>query len=179
MALSISQKINIAKLSQMLATVDIIKRGLFGGGVNLQLPRLIYMIRKNVEWLYDLDPTDTSLVSTSDYLYALCAPYSLKAQIILNGGGTGTAVIAQQSTYVYEEIAVNVNGASGQPIAGTYTFTHADLIGATDLKFIVVNNTTETIGNGDFTFNNVTGTITRVNQWQTGDTGVIPFNKLV
>ena len=74
---TIIQKINIAKISQYLCLNDIDKKGLFGGGVDLQLPNKIYNIRKSVEWLYNLSPTDASLVSTSDYLYALCAPYNL------------------------------------------------------------------------------------------------------
>lgn len=44
--------INIAKISQYLCENSIDKRGLFGGGVDLLLPRKIYNIRKSVEWLY-------------------------------------------------------------------------------------------------------------------------------
>jgi hypothetical protein len=44
--------INIAKISQYLCENDIDKKGLFGGGVDLLLPRKIYNIRKSVEWLY-------------------------------------------------------------------------------------------------------------------------------
>lgn len=50
------QKINIAKVSQYLCLNDIDKRGLYGGGVDLQLPNKIYNIRKSVEWLYNNSP---------------------------------------------------------------------------------------------------------------------------
>tara|TARA_R110000868_G_C10832771_1_gene759499 strand:- start:142 stop:681 length:540 start_codon:yes stop_codon:yes gene_type:complete len=89
---TIIQKINIAKISQYLCLNDIDKKGLFGGGVDLQLPNKIYNIRKSVEWLYNLSPTDASLVSTSDYLYALCAPYNLEAGYIINNFTNGSII---------------------------------------------------------------------------------------
>ena len=50
--------INIAKVSQYLCENDIAKKGLSGGGIDLQLPSKIYNIRKNVEWLNGLDSND-------------------------------------------------------------------------------------------------------------------------
>jgi hypothetical protein len=88
---TVAQKINIAKISQYLCLNDISKKGLYGGGVDLDLPNKIYNIRKSVEWLYMLDSNDSSLTATSDYLYALCAPYNLQAAYIINtfnGGST-------------------------------------------------------------------------------------------
>jgi hypothetical protein len=54
--LSVLDKINIAKISQFLCLNDIDKKGLYGGGVDLQLPRKIYNIRKSVEWMYNNSP---------------------------------------------------------------------------------------------------------------------------
>ena len=64
---SILDKINIAKVSQYLCLNDIDKRGLYGGGVDLQLPNKIYNIRKSVEWLYDNSP-DTAEQRAKGYL---------------------------------------------------------------------------------------------------------------
>jgi hypothetical protein len=86
---TIAQKINIAKVSQYLCLNDINKKGLYGGGVDLQLPNKIYNIRKSVEWLYTLDSNDITLTSTSDYLYALCSPYNLEASYIINNFTNG------------------------------------------------------------------------------------------
>lgn len=88
--MGVLEKINIAKVSQFLASNDIAKAGLFGGGQDLQLPRKIYCIRKNVEWLYNLDNTDSTLEGTSNYLISLCAPYNLTGQYIINNGGSGS-----------------------------------------------------------------------------------------
>lgn len=72
-ALTILEKINIAKLSQAYAIGDIAKSGLMGGGIDLSIARKIYCIRKNVEFLYNylVAPLDTpllfaSVVSTSE-----------------------------------------------------------------------------------------------------------------
>lgn len=55
------EKINIAKISQYLALNAISKGGLNGGGQDVRLPRKIYLVRKNVEWLYDLDTPVTAV----------------------------------------------------------------------------------------------------------------------
>lgn len=54
MSLTVLEKINIGKLSEGYAIQDIVKGGLYGSGIDLQLPRKLYCITKNVEWLYDL-----------------------------------------------------------------------------------------------------------------------------
>lgn len=82
------------------------------------------------------------------------------------------------SPYAYAQLLLNVNGEDGQPVAGLTTYQNDDLIDATDLNFIIVNNVVETL-NVDFTLNTTTGTITRNNQWFDNDTAIIPFNKKV
>jgi len=55
--LTIPQIIEIAKISQYLSENDIAKKGLYGGGMDLLLPRKIYCVRKNVEWQQDVNPS--------------------------------------------------------------------------------------------------------------------------
>lgn len=98
--LTIPEIIQIAEVSEYLAFLDYKNRGLFGGGNDPKLPRKLYCIRKNVEWLYDLDPTNTTLPGTALYLYALCAPYSGEALLIIASGGGG----------------IVVNPSTGQPV---------------------------------------------------------------
>lgn len=64
----------------------------------------------------------------------------------------------------------------GDLVAGLATFTHADLIGATEMNFIIVNKAIEFIDD-DYTFVSGTGTITRLNGnlWQAGDKMVTPY----
>jgi len=63
--------------------------------------------------------------------------------------------------------------ADGDLTAGLTTFTNASLIAATEMNFIIVNKVIEFIDE-DYTFNDVTGTITRNNQWAAGDKMVTP-----
>lgn len=96
---SISEIITIAKISQYLASNAIRSGGIFGGGVDRLLPRKIYNVRKDVEWMYGIDPTNETLTETSNLLYAICAPFSLEA-----------ARIAAISTG-----GIIVNPSTGQP----------------------------------------------------------------
>ncbi len=90
MAFTVPQIIAIAKVSEYLSLLDVSKGSLFGKRVAPETPNVLYMERKAVEWLYDLDPTDSSLVGTANYLYSLCRGYGLKAQNIINNGGGGS-----------------------------------------------------------------------------------------
>jgi hypothetical protein len=78
------QVIRIAKVSQYLAENDIDKKGLYGGGMDLLLPKKLYSIRKNVSWMYQMNPSDSSLQATANYLLALCGRYGAAAQAILS-----------------------------------------------------------------------------------------------
>jgi len=80
--------INIAKISQYLAQVDVAKGALFGARKTPLTPKILYCERKAVEWLYDLDPTNSTLTLTANYLYSLCRGYNLQALGITGGGGS-------------------------------------------------------------------------------------------
>jgi hypothetical protein len=90
MALTVPQIISIAKVSQYLAANDVAKGALFGARKIPLSPVILYMERKAVEWMYDLDPTDDTLRLTANYLYSLCRGYNLQAQNIINNGGGGS-----------------------------------------------------------------------------------------
>jgi hypothetical protein len=82
------QQINIEKVSQYLCAEDIAKGALFGPRLAPTTPIILYMERMAVQWKYNLSPTDSTLVSTGNYLYSLCK-FSAKAQNIINIGGGG------------------------------------------------------------------------------------------
>src|SRR6185437_1201080 len=91
--LTVLDKINIAKLSQTLATIDILKSGLYAGCIDLELPRKLYCIRKTIENTYNLNNSDSTLLATSNYLIALCGKYYLAAQSAISGGGSISPII--------------------------------------------------------------------------------------
>lgn len=109
MALTTAQKLDIASISEYLSFVDIEKKGLYGGGVDLQLPRKIYAIRKSIAYWYDLDPTDETLIATSNYLLGLCGYYGAKAQQVVTSAGS----IAPSSTSTPPEPLQFIVAASG------------------------------------------------------------------
>lgn len=114
MPYTVAEIITIAQISQYLAANDIQKSGLFGGGTDLRLPRKLYLIRKNVEWMYDLDPNDDTLLSTSNYLYALCGKYAFAARRTINQGGT-VAPISQQDYFPIYITEADFNSATFYP----------------------------------------------------------------
>lgn len=89
---TITAIIQIAKISQYLATAKIKKGGLYAAGISLWLPRLLYCVRKNVEWAYGNDTDYDYIQLTANYLFSLCAPFNAEAQYILNNGTGGTNV---------------------------------------------------------------------------------------
>lgn len=92
-------------------------------------------------------------------------------------------VVNNVITYIYNnytELRLIVDGKTGSPVDGATTYQNDALIGATGLGMINVNKNTEYKGE-DFSFNGVTGTITRVNTWQAGpppDIAIIDFSRL-
>lgn len=88
MALTTAQKLDIASISEYLCYADIAKGGLYFKGIDKQLPLKIYNIRQSVAYWYDLDPSDDTLITTSNYLIALCGIWGLKAQEIVTSAGT-------------------------------------------------------------------------------------------
>lgn len=73
-------------ISSYLAANDFNGKSLLrGGAFNSDLPMRLSMVNRLVEWNYNRDPDDTSLVATGNYQYQLCGRYIQEAkQIIAN-----------------------------------------------------------------------------------------------
>lgn len=104
MPLTTAQILDIAKISQYVATIDIEKGRFFGRRVVPETPQVLYNERKAVEWLYNLDPNDPSLIVTGNYLYSLCRGYNLQAQQISGTGGIISPVNPSQIPNPYDFI---------------------------------------------------------------------------
>lgn len=173
--------VNLAKISQFYAQYDVtLDTALNGGSLNKSLPREIYQTRKNVEWMYAQDPTNSNLVFVGDYLYALCGKYISKAKTILGSqGGIPITPSISANAYVFRQILLNVNGDSGEPVAGTYVYQNAALIQAAQLFQLTINGQIQYEGT-NFTFEPLIGKITFINYvWNTGDIGVLTFSQKV
>ena len=109
MPLTVAQILVIAKVSQYLALKDVQKGSLFSPRVAPLTPQILYLERKAVEWMYNIDPADTSLVQTSQYLYSLCRGYNLQAQQISGTAGSISPVNPAQIPNPYD---FEVSGSS-------------------------------------------------------------------
>lgn len=100
-SLTISKKITIAKINEYLISIAIRKGGLNGGGIDLELPEKIRNIRKSIEYQYALDPSNTTLTGTSNYMLSMCI-YINEAQAIVLNPGTSGGVISRTSPSPYQ-----------------------------------------------------------------------------
>lgn len=115
MALTVAQILDIAKISQFLALNDVQKGSLFSPRVAPMTPQILYLERKAVEWMYNLDPGNSSLPQTSAYLYSLCRGYNLQAQQISGTAGSISPVQPSQIPNPYDfEVSASSFIADGQ-----------------------------------------------------------------
>lgn len=130
MAYTVAQIIDIAKISEFLARIDEQKGSLFGKRVAPFTAMILYMERKAVEYIYDLDPTDSTLTQTAWYLYSLCRGYNLRAANILNGGTGGSVSPIVPTPPALPSPYQFIVAASGNLInEGETTVTITDFIG--------------------------------------------------
>jgi hypothetical protein len=124
---TVPEIIDIAAVSQMLAANAIYKRGLFGGGIDRRLPRLLYMERSAVEYIYGLDPTEENLRNTANYVYALCGEFGLRASYLINSS-TGGSVAGITDSSSSQEVWNNIVVTSAD-FADATNYNNSDLVG--------------------------------------------------
>lgn len=165
MSYTVAQKIVIAKISQYMAANDIEKSGYYGGGEDLRLSRKLYLVRQNVEWLYNLDPTNDTLEATSNYLYALCGKYSFSAVNAISGGGSISPVSPISGLPEPYDWVVGATTSATEPLKdGDTSVTLSDFIGY-NVEFTRNNLTQNTSLPADgtstwYSWNRVTGLFT-------------------
>lgn len=162
--LTVEQIINIGKVSQFLTGNHIAKYGLWGSGLDLRRPRLLYMVRKNVEWMYNLDSDNDTLIKTANYLYAI-SWHNLRALSILNiaGGGGTVAPISPVGSDLPNPLDFIVDATSTPILVGETTVTLSQFIGY-NVEFYRGGQPQYTTNPGDgstyYSWNRVTGELT-------------------
>jgi len=152
---TIASIVSIYPVAQYLATIDIQKKGLYGGGVDLQLPEKIRNIGMSVERVYNDDPTDATLTTTANYLYALMGKYGMQAQAVTGIAGSVAGIISNVQSPLPLDFEVT---ASSIIADGENTKTFTAFIGC-NIEFTrggITQNTTN-IGGSYYTWNKVTG----------------------
>jgi len=94
---TIPQIINIAKASQWMANQAEANGALYGSPIDPQLGIKLYVIRRDIELVYNLNPNYAGLQETSIYLLGLC---NLAAAAFIVSGG-GTVIPSQPTGFVY------------------------------------------------------------------------------
>lgn len=93
MAVQVSTYLNYARVTQYLAADGSSNRLLFQGSDNrVHQAALLFMTRKAINWLNNLNSSDTNLPKMANYMYSLCNPYIPEARRIIGAGGTGNIV---------------------------------------------------------------------------------------
>lgn len=93
MAVQVSTYLNYARVTQYLAADGSSNRLLFQGSDNrAHQAALLFMTRKAINWLNNLNSSDTNLPKMANYMYSLCNPYIPEARRIIGAGGTGNIV---------------------------------------------------------------------------------------
>lgn len=142
-ALTIAQKLAVAEICEYLVTIAIEKGGLFAGGIDLELPTKIYNIRNTIQYQYEQNPSDTSLVATTNYLYGMCL-LNLQALAVTGVGGIVAAVVGGNYPSPYQ---FTVAASGSYMIDGQSSQTITSFIGY-NLMFIRNNITQTTIDAG-------------------------------
>lgn len=99
--LTIPQIIDIAKVSQYLYDDAAAKGTMFGPVVDPMRGLVLYVIRKDIEYIYAGNPNYAGLINASLYLLGLCDP---KAQAFVVGGGS--SVIPGEVTFIKSPIEI-------------------------------------------------------------------------
>ena len=170
MSLTALQIVSIAKISQYLAENDIEKKGLYGGGMDLELPTKLYCVRENVEWMCNQNQLDDTLFATSTYLYALCGKYGIQAQYIV---GTGGSIAPPISPSVVTPVPIEfLVSASSTMVNGQSTLVIPNYINY-NLLFLRNNIPQSSVnlndGSAYFSWDKITGTFTCYGAAVTGD----------
>lgn len=115
--INIATIISYGKVCSYLAANDFsLQKLLKGRFFNTNLPQKLNVATDLVEWAYNKNPNDESLVPTANYLYQLCGKYIAEAQLIISGAGTGSIVnpstgVVSTIVAVYLEFVVGVTAS--------------------------------------------------------------------
>jgi hypothetical protein len=140
--LTTPQILTIAQVCEYSTIVDSHTKIVFkGGDLNQRQARLIYMERKSVLNRYNLNPSDPTLVATSNYLFSLLRNWPA-AQNILNAIAGGLAAItnpANVNIIVGANAVFTVAVTSSSPYTVQWYRSGVLIPGATGLSYTLTN----------------------------------------
>ena len=75
------------------------KNALYGGVINELMPEKIYLLRRSIQYQYDIDPTNPTLLGSANYLWSLLV-YGYRALAALGQGGGEVIIVVNGGTVV-------------------------------------------------------------------------------
>lgn len=85
--------IQYGQASSYLAAQDFSRQSLLrGGAFRTDLPQRLHVCTRLLEWAYNRNPNDETLVNVANYLYQLCSKYIQQAKQIIANMAQGTIV---------------------------------------------------------------------------------------
>lgn len=140
--LTIPEILSIAKVCEYMTIVDShTKQVLKGADLNDRQARLIYMERKAVQNRFDLNPSDPTLIATSNYLFSLLRNWP-SAQARINAITGGIAAItnpADVNIAVGQNAVFTVVVTSSSPYTVQWFRNGVLIPGATGLSYTLLN----------------------------------------
>lgn len=136
---TIPEILQVAKISQYLAGNDT-ANNLFlkGGSLTNGLATKIYMERSGVQNLYDLDPTNSALRPTANYVYALCGRYAIQAENIIANLDQAPPVVTgadDESVEDGQQVTFSIGVTSALPYVIQWYDQNGIIPGATSLSY--------------------------------------------
>lgn len=140
---AINTIIQVAQISQYLYDRAIYSNKFYNNQpLDIRKPELIFLIRKDVEWVYQTNPSDPNLPKTSEYLFGLCSPFTQQALLIINNSTQQPPVIsgpANQSVNVGQTATFSVTVTSSLPVIYQWYKNGVLVPGATSASFPLSN----------------------------------------
>lgn len=120
--LPISTILQVADICQYLAANDTSKNNsLKSGNLAPSLPLQIFNAKTVVRWMYNLNPSDSSLRQTANYLFQLLGSYAITAQRILSSVSANPPVITGPTS---QTVPVGSSATFSVSVTGNSPFTY-------------------------------------------------------
>ena len=133
---SIAQIISFAKNSQVNSQLKISQDLVFkGGSLNPEYSRLLYLVRKSVEFMNGANPNNSTLRQTAEYLFALSRPFvTAAATISITNPSNQNVNVGQTANFT---VSVFVSNAA--PYTLQWYRNSVAIPGATSTTYSLVN----------------------------------------
>lgn len=141
--LPISTILTVAKICEYLASENIQYNNIFrGGALDPRLANMIYMERKAVQNRFDLNPTDPTLRSTANYLFAILGRFQITGINIFNSVSVAAPEITgpiNQSVNQGDDATFTISVVSSLPVTYQWFRNGVVIPGATSISYTLTN----------------------------------------